>query len=98
MMQGASKGRLIRADQVAEIVGVSPRVAVDLMRQMPRINIGRSLTNPRWAVYESDVHAWVASRQTLAEMPGQPMRQPRKRSKAMQAGLLDETGHIPRRR
>lgn len=97
-MQAVPKGPLIRADQVAEIVGVSPRLAAELMKQMPRINIGLSLSKPRWAVHEGDVHTWLQSRQTPAEVPGEKRKTARRRSIVRMDGLLDEHGHIPRRK
>ena len=96
-MQAINKGPLIRAEQVAAIIGVSPRVAADLMRQMPRVNISRSLQGTRWAVYEADVHAWLASRQAPAETPGQPKRRRTAKITRM-SDMLDERGHIPRRK
>lgn len=91
--------QLLRAEQVAELIGVSPRTAADLMRQMPRINIGRSLQRPRWAVYEADVQAWINSRQEPAEIPGQPKRTRKKTSNVTRLDtLLDAHGHIPRRK
>lgn len=96
-MQNA-RGALLRADGVAALVGVSPRTAADLMQQMPRVNVGRSMSNPRWAVYEADVKAWLDSRQIPAETPGKPRQARRRANITTMPGLLDEHGHIPRRK
>ena len=99
MQAALSKGKLIRAEQVAELIGVSPQIANTLMKQMPRINIGTSLQRPRWAVYEADVQAWLNSRQLPAETPNQPKRRTKRTASiTMLNGLLDEHGHIPRRK
>ena len=89
---------LLRAEQVAELIGVSPRTAADLMRQMPRINIGRSNARPRWAVNEADVYAWMDRRQVPPDDMTQA-RQRRKRAAIVRMdGLLDASGHIARRK
>lgn len=98
-MQAANKGALIRAEQVAAIVGVSQRQAAKLMEQMPRINIGLNHSNPRWVVYEGDLQAWLHSRQIPAEIPGEPKRTRKKASNVTRLNtLLDATGHIPSRK
>lgn len=51
--------KLLRAEDVAGIMGVSLRVAKDLMQEMPRVNIGRSTDHPRWAVEETTLHAFL---------------------------------------
>lgn len=92
------RGKLIRAAEVAEIIGVSERQANTLMQQMPRVNIGLSASRPRWAVYENDVQAWLNNREIPAGGTAPARRQSPRRSQAMRLGLLDETGHVPRRR
>lgn len=90
---------LLRAEQVAQICCVSPRVAADLMQQMPHINIGRSQQRPRWAVYEDDLYAFLDSRKARPESEPQP-RKRRKRANNVvnMSGMLDEHGHILRRK
>jgi len=98
-MQRKPRSPLLRAEQVAEIIGVSPRTAADLMQLMPHINIGRSLRKPRWAVTEDDLNAFLASRTAPPELPGPPRPRRRKASPiAHSPYLLDENGHIPRRK
>lgn len=99
-MHTTPKGALIRADKVAAIIGVSTKKAAELMRQMPRVNIGLTLTNPRWAVYEGDVQDWLQSRQMPADTGATPDSPRRKRRTATPriSELLDEQGHIRRRK
>ncbi len=98
-MQHKPRSPLLRAEQVAEIIGVSSRTAADLIKQMPRINIGRSLRNPRWVVTEDDLNAFLAARTAPPELPSPPRPRRRRASPAIYAaGLLDENGHIPRRK
>ncbi len=89
--------KLLRADDVAEILGVSRRTAMELMKQMPSVNIGTSLRRPRLAVRREDLDHWIASRTTPPDGPA--VRQPRRKpARPLPPGLLDEFGHIPRRR
>jgi len=89
--------KLLRADDVAEILGVSRRTAMELMRQMPNINIGTSMRRPRLAVRREDLDRWIASRTSPPDGPA-VKQQRRKPVRSLAPGLLDEFGHIPRRR
>ena len=93
----SERKRLLRADDVASIVGVNRRKAAELMMQMPRVNIGANENNPRWAVFESDLTAWLYKRTV---QPAEPAVSRRGKSKPdpVKLGLLDENGLIPRRK
>jgi len=70
--------KLLRADDVAEILGVSRRTAMELMRQMPNINIGTSMRRPRLAVRREDLDRWIASRPSPPDGPAvKQQRRPR---------------------
>lgn len=89
---------LLRPEQVADRLGVTTKIASQLMAGMRRINVGTSAANPRWVVRESALEAWLKSRE---EAPTGPVAvEPRRRKpRAINtAGLLDEQGHIMRRR
>lgn len=89
--------KLMNADQIAEALGVSRRVAVDLMQEMPRVNVGRNPNNPRWAVSDADFDAWLAKRTEIPITAAPRMRRIKASTIAL-PGLLDSNGHIARRR
>lgn len=84
------------------IGGISPRVAADLMRKMPCINVGNGDRRPRLRVYQQDLEKWLESRKEVRAVAGQalPSLKPsaRKKKVASYGEGFDENGHILRRR
>lgn len=84
------------------IGGISPRVAANLMRKMPCINVGNGDQRPRLRVYQHDLEKWLENRKEVRTvgrrvLPG--LKQSAKKKNAVSYGEgFDENGHILRRR
>lgn len=92
--------KLLDRNGVAALLGVSPRTAYSLMRQMRRVPVSKTgqSERPRFFVTESEVTRW--QRESIQE-PASP-KQPKSRKRAApfvpDPNLFEPDGRIKRRR
>lgn len=94
--------RLLRKQEVAEILGVSVAKAAELMKEMRCINLSRNPDSlrPRWAVTDSELTRWQKQRaQTPAErMPAAKPRRTNTRKIVYDPRYFEPDGRIKRKR
>lgn len=62
--------KLLSPKEVAELLGMSPRLALHIMRtQMHTIQTGRNPNNPRYKVTMDEIEAWQVRSSRVAEPP-----------------------------
>ena len=92
--------RLLTKHDVGAMLGVSPKKAAELMKQMRRINISRDPNSqrPRWAVVESEISRWQAGAAQEPETgTAERRRQTRPAKTLYDPALFDENGKIRKR-
>lgn len=97
--------RLLYPADVAEILGVTKRVASDLMRTMRCINVSRNPAGPkpRWAVTASEIDRWQQARTAIPDQrvdipPAGTRRAHKPPRTALDLELFEPDGRIKRRR
>lgn len=75
--------RALKVQQVADFLGVSESVALDLIARgiIPASNIGRGSQRPRWRVLASDLGKYLVSNRQPAIEAAKPKRAVRKAEK-----------------
>lgn len=77
------------------IGGITPRVARELMRSMPCVNVASGSQKPRLRVFQRDLDEWLANRKR-ARADAQRAKA-RKKTKAVGIGL-DDAGYVMKKR
>lgn len=83
------------------IGGITPRVARELMRTMPCINVAAGKAKAKLRVRQSDLEAWIRQN-TMIQSQASSEREPRRKKIVIYADddnkWLDENGHVLRHR
>lgn len=61
--------KLLRPNDVAEILGVSVDHARTMMKDMPCINLNASAKKPRLCIYDEDLQQWLKERRHVMNDP-----------------------------
>ena len=95
-----SKPALLDAEQVAERLNVSPRLAHRLMLEMNPIDVGAGDKHKFWRVKPSELDAWVERRVQVAEStpPTLTLIKNTRRPKPIPGMIQPINGRIPNRR